>query len=162
MAEKNTSRKSHLPVRSDSSELALPNGGLTDIFEEMMEPFFGTPTRSLWSELGRWQPTLELQDRGDHFSLMAQLPGFSKDDVEVRINSGSLELKAEKKAESKSKTGERERVQSSYSFFHRFITLPDDVVASKADGTMKNGVLELTLPKRQVKPKDSLRRVDLK
>ena len=117
---------------------------------------------SFWSELDRQQPSLDFQDRGDHFSLTVQLPGYSKDDVEVRINSSSLELKAEKKAESKGKTESGNQLQRSYSFFHRYLTLPEQVVADKVDGTMKNGILELELPKKQQKYGDNPRRVDLK
>jgi len=167
MVEKNTKRKSPSP-RSDSTALATPSTGLSTIFDEFMQPFqsfmqpfFQNQMPSFWSELQRQQPSLDLQDRGDHYSLTAQLPGYSKDDVEVRINSDSLELKAEK-AEGKGKSEKGRSAQSSYSFFHRYMTLPEQVVADKADGTMKNGILELTLPKRQHKSGDSPRRVDLK
>lgn len=133
---------------------------MTSIFDQFMQPFF-SPMRSFWSELERQQPSIDLQDRGDHFSLTAQLPGYSKDDVEVRIDSTGFELKAERRAESKGKTKNGEQSQQTYSYFHRYFTLPEQVVAEKVEGTMKNGILELNLPKRQ-KLGGSSRRVDLK
>jgi HSP20 family protein len=162
MTEKNTKKKSQPPAGPGSTALAIQNGGLTSVFDELLEPFFQRPMLSFWSEFDRRQPSLDLQDRGDHFSLTVQLPGYSKDDVELRVNSNSLELRAEKKSESKSKTESGDQSQRSYSFFHRYLTLPEQVVADKADGTMKNGILELKLPKRQHKRGDNSRRVDLK
>jgi HSP20 family protein len=162
MTEKTTKKKSQPSTSPDSTALAVQSGGLSSVFDELIEPFFQSPMHSFWSELDRQQPSLDLQDRGDHFSLTVQLPGFSKDDVELRVNSNSLELKAEKKAESKGKTEKGEQLQRSYSFFHRYLTLPEQVISDKADGTMKNGILELKLPKRLQKHGDNSRRVDLK
>ncbi|MDA4122501.1 MAG: Hsp20/alpha crystallin family protein [Thaumarchaeota archaeon] len=162
MTEKSTKKKSQPTTRPDSTALAVQSGGLSTIFDDLFEPFFQRPMSSFWSELDRQQPSFDLQDRGDHFSLTAQLPGYSKEEVEVRIDSNSLELKAEKKVESKGKKEGAGVVQRSFSSLHRYLTLPEQVVADKADGTMKNGILELKLPKRQQKPGGSPRRVDLK
>jgi len=130
-------------------------------FDEFMAPLFPGPSSSLWSELSDKEPSMDIQDRGDHFNLTAQLPGFDKKDIEVRINSNVLELKAEKRSEEGAKKGSDQQRRSSYSFFQRYMTLPERVVAEKVDGTMKNGVLELKLPKAEPKAKDSLRRVHL-
>ena len=68
-----------------------------------------------------------------------------------------IELKAEKRSEEK----ESGRRQSTYSVFHRYLALPERVLSEKVDGTMKNGILELRLPKSEPKPKDNSRRVRL-
>ena len=51
---------------------------------------------------------------------------------------------------------------STRSYFHRFLSLPEEVVSEKVAGTMKNGVLELKLPKKEPKARDGSRRVALK
>jgi HSP20 family protein len=155
MTEKNNKSRKH--ENNDSTALALPNGALSTVFDNLFEPFFRTPFA--WPEFGIQEPALDLQDRGKDYSLTVQLPGYSKDDVEVRVNSNSVELKAERNSETKSKSGDK--LQNSYSLFHRYISLPDQIVADKADGTMKNGILELKLPKRQQKRGEDSRRVDL-
>jgi HSP20 family protein len=166
MTEKNAKEKSQRSDRSDSTALAIPNLGLPGIFEGFMKPFdefmgplFPGSTSSFWTGLDGKEPTMDFQDRGDSFAVTAELPGFDKKDVEVRISSDVLELKAEKKSEQQSKNG-RER-QSSYSFFHRYLSLPEQVVSEKVNGTMKNGILELELPKSEPKPKEVSRRVHL-
>lgn len=128
-------------------------------FDEMFQPLFPRAIRSLSEPDGLKQPILDIQDRGDHFSLTAELPGFTKDEVQVKVDSRGLELRAEKSQTAKGEKGEYQKSSRSY---YQYLSLPDQVVAEKVDGTMKNGILELKLPKRASKLKDSTRRVDLK
>jgi HSP20 family protein len=131
-------------------------------FDELMKPFFPSSMRSFWSELRERGPSIDLQDRGSHYLLTAELPGFEKKDLEVRVDSNVLELKAEKSTDTETKGKEGSQRQSSRSYFHRYMTLPEEVASEKVTGTMKNGVLELKLPKKALKVADKTRRVDLK
>ena len=158
------------PTRADEggSNLAVWSGtGLASIFEGLFRPFdeFFKPilqgTNSPMSELrSSRQPILEVQDRGDHFSVTAELPGFTKDEVEVKVDPNGIEVKAEKTE----KKGEEESgsYQRSTRSYYQYVSVPEDVVAEKIDGTVKNGILQLKLPKRASKLKDDARRVDLK
>jgi HSP20 family protein len=92
--------------------------------------------------------------------VTAELPGFTKDEVQVRVNSNGIELRADKSETVKK--GEKGTYQSSSRSYYQYLNLPDQVLADKIDGTMKNGILELKLPKRGSKLKDNKRRVDLK
>jgi len=164
MTEKNGKEKSQRQDKNDSTALAIPSIGLPGIFEGFMKPFdefmaplFSSSAGSIWTELSGKEPSMDFQDRGDSFVLTAELPGFDKKDVEVRISSNALEVKAEKSSEKKSKDG----TQNSYSSFHRYFSLPEQVVSEKVNGTMKNGILELKLPKSEPKPRDAPRRVHL-
>jgi HSP20 family protein len=145
------------------------NRSLTTIFDDLMRPFdelmgqpFPSSMRSIWSEFDSRQPRLDVQDRGDHFTLTAELPGFAKEDVEVRLHANSLELKAQKKSESEGKEKDGVHKSRSYAYFHRYLSLPDEVVADKVDGSMKNGILELKLPKKQRAKLEKGRTIDLK
>jgi HSP20 family protein len=168
MTEKNDKQKSRKTEGTEgSTALAVPGLGFPgDIFQNFMKPFdefmaplFSGSTGSLWSQLGEKQPTVEFQDRGDHFRLMAELPGFDKKEVEVRVGSNAIELSAEKRSQEKAK--DKNTSRSTYSYFHRYLTLPEKVLSEKVDGTMKNGILELKLPKSEPKAKDNSRRVHL-
>ncbi|HUI23549.1 MAG TPA: Hsp20/alpha crystallin family protein [Nitrososphaerales archaeon] len=167
MADK-TEDKARRP-EDDSTALALPSFSFPRIFEEFMrpfdqfmEPFFPNSMRSFWGEIGGKEPIIDFQDRGDHYMLTAELPGFERKDVEVRIDSNTLELKAEKSTDKETKSKEGKLEQRSRSYFHRYMTLPEKVVSEKVSGAMKNGVLELKLPKRAPKLSDKSWRVDLK
>jgi len=168
MTDKKSENKSRRP-EDDSTALALPSFGFPNIFEEfmrpfdqIMEPFFPDSMRPFWTEVGGKKPIIDFQDRGDHYVLMAELPGFEKKDVEVKIDSNTLELKAEKSADKETQTKEGTMTQRSRSYFHRYLTLPEEVLSERVSGTMTNGILELKLPKRMPKLSAKSRRVDLK
>jgi HSP20 family protein len=168
MAEKKNKDESRRP-EDDSTALALPSFGFPSIFDDLvspfnqfMEPFFPNSMRSFWADMGGKEPIIDFQDRGDHYVLTAELPGFEKKDVEVKIDSNTLELKAEKSTDKETKSKEVTMTQRSRSYFHRYLTLPEEIVSEKVSGTMKNGVLGLKLPKRTPKLSDKSRRVDLK
>jgi len=156
MTDKKT-RKS-LPNDDKGTGLALsPSAGLAGIFDDLFRPFdefFPASMRSFMQEgAGTKQPIIDLQDRGDHFSLTAELPGFDKKEVEVRVGPDGVELKAEKT--------EKSGHSSSSRSYYQYVSLPDHAQSEKIDGTMKNGVLELRIPKR-AQLKDNSRRVDLR
>ncbi|MGA2664698.1 MAG: Hsp20/alpha crystallin family protein [Nitrososphaerales archaeon] len=167
--EKNAKQKTPAQGRGEPTELALPGLGLPQIFQDYMRPFdelmgqfsFPGAAGSPWTALAGKEQNVDVQDRGDHFLLTAELPGFEKKDIEVRVSSNVVELKAERKTESRNKGTGGGRTERSYSYFQRYTTLPEQVVSEKVDGTMKNGILELKLPKAEPKPKDSSRRVHL-
>jgi HSP20 family protein len=165
MTEKNTTEKSRIQKARGNTSLAIPGFSAPSIFEDFMKPFneslaslFSNSTSPLWTEFAKGS-NADVQDRGDHFSVTAQLPGFDKKDVDVHVGSNSVELKAEKRSETKSKKSDSN--SSTYSYFHRYFTLPEHVLPQKVDWTMKNGILELKLPKSERKPKESSHRVRL-
>ena len=165
--DKTQKEKSRREDQRDSTALALPGFGTGGLFEDFMRPFdefarplFPSSFGSLWNEFGGKEPSIDLQDRGDHYVLTAELPGFDRKDVEIRISDNVLELKGEKKTDGEKEDGTQR--QSSISYVQRYMTLPEEVVSKKAGVTMNNGVLELKLPKKEPRPVDRSRKVDLK
>jgi len=160
-------------ARPESNALALPwAAGIESLFEDVfkpfdqfMQPFFRSDLQSLFPGLANArQPNLELQDRGDHFSLTAELPGYTKDDVVVKVGPNGVELSAEKssKSETKGKDAKGSYQSASRSYFHQYLSLPEQADVDKIGGTMKNGVLELSIPKLAPRREEKTRRVDLK
>jgi HSP20 family protein len=168
MPEKNNRDRSQKREDSEHTGLALPAFGLSKVFEDLMRPFdrFVEPSfpdlRAFWPEARGNEPSIDIQDRGDHFVLTAEMPGFDKKEVEVQVGSDSVELKAERKSNAESKSSRSATRENSYSLYQKYLTLPEPVLSEKAVGTMKNGVLELKLPKKEPKARDGPKRVDLK
>ena len=127
MTDKNT-KKSRRQEDSDSTALAIPgfgSFGFPSIFEnfmkpfdEFMQPFFNGSMGSFFSEARGREPNIDIQDRGDHYTMTAELPGFEKNEVEVQVTNNALELKAEKRASKEDKSDKGTISQSSYSSFH--------------------------------------------
>ena len=169
MTTKNNKERSRRQEDNDSNAIALPSLGFPRTFEEFMRPFdefmqplFPGSMRSMWTEVQGREPVVDFQDRGDHYVLTAELPGFERNEVEVKVTSNELELKAEKTSQKESKGKNGTQSMSTRAYFHRYLSLPEEVVSEKVAGTMKNGVLELKLPKKEPKAQEGSRRVALK
>jgi HSP20 family protein len=99
---------------------------------------------------GSWTPAVDIFETDGHdLVLKAELPGMSRDNIEVTVENSTLVLKGEKKFEAEVKEENYRRVERSYGTFHRSFTLPTTVDASKVSAEFKNGVLTVKLPFRE-------------
>ncbi len=132
-------------------------------FDLMMRPYFPVETRL--QELGmlpvRFAP-LDFIDEGDHYKIHIELPGFTKDDVDVQINRDGMTVRAKKETEKEDKKKNYLHRERAYSAFERSISFPEEVNPEKAEGAIKEGVLELKVMKKEVKPEAKPRKIELK
>ena len=96
-----------------------------------------------------WRPVVDVAETDSDIIVKAEIPGIDPKDIDVSITGDKLTLKGEKKEE-KENTGKCfHRVESSYGSFKRVITLPASVDVDKVTAEGKNGILEITLPKKE-------------
>jgi len=103
--------------------------------------------------VGENTPRTNLYDVGDHLEIKAEVPGFAKDDLSIKIQGNYLEIGGTRKPDTPEGycTHRMERATTS---FTRSFTLPADVDSGKVEASLKNGLLTLTLPKTEAaKPK---------
>jgi len=93
-------------------------------------------------------PSLAVEETESAVKLSAELPGLEQKDFEISVEDGVFTLRGEKRSESASEKGGWSRSERSFGRFERRIALPAEVEIEKASATFKNGVLEVTLPKR--------------
>jgi HSP20 family protein len=124
--------------------------------DRMMEGFFGRNRRpwgpSLWSRRGLHElttPMVDVYEEKDDVVVKAELPGMTKDDIEVDISDRYLTLKGEKKKEEKIEEEDYFACERTYGAFHRSVELPKDVQADKVKASFKDGILEIRLPKTE-------------
>ncbi len=98
---------------------------------------------------GKWLPNVDIVEEKDHIVVKADLPGIKQEDISVEIDEHILTIKGERKQESEKKEGQCHRIERSYGEFLRSFSLPVYVDASKVNAAYKNGVLEVTLLKRE-------------
>ena len=98
---------------------------------------------------GAWSPSVDIYENKDSIVLEAELPGMSPDDVNIAIENNVLTIHGERKFEKKSDKDNFHRVERSYGSFTRSFTLPPTVSSENADAMFENGVLRLTLAKRE-------------
>jgi len=119
---------------------------------------FNETFRSLFdrteSGVQRWAPAVDIYENDQNLVLKAELPGFDPKDVEVRMEDGTLYLKGERKFENDVKKENYHRIERSYGSFARRFSLPGSVNADNVKAEYKDGVLTLTIPKKEeAKPK---------
>lgn len=103
---------------------------------------------------GVWVPPVDVFETPESIILKADLPEVKKEEVDISIENNTLTIKGERKMEREVKEKNFYRMERSYGSFSRSFTLPPTVAGDKADATFENGVLTLTLPKREEsKPK---------
>ena len=120
-------------------------------FEDLLMP--GLTSFPIMPVIETRMPVVDLEDRGKDYLLTAELPGFKKEDVELQVTDDSLEIKASVgwKYDEKSKNyicTER-RCDSLY----RMIALPETIKSDEVQAELKEGVLEVVLPKKEPKEK---------
>ncbi len=118
-----------------------------DPFEEMNrlhDHYFGG--RGLARQA--FQVAVDIREEDDAFYVDAEVPGLAAEDVKVDVENKVLTLSGERKVEKEENEGTYRRVERQYGSFTRSFSLPETVDADKISADLKNGVLELRLPKK--------------
>jgi HSP20 family protein len=123
----------------------IPRSNLFDIDRFFNESW---PTLSE-SQIGTFfSPRVDIRDLEDHYEITAELPGVSREDIQVHVKDGVLTLEAETRHEEKEeKEGRVIRQERRYGKFLRSFNLGSDVEESDIKASFKDGVLTLEAPK---------------
>jgi HSP20 family protein len=106
-------------------------------------PFWG---RTALAGGSAWAPRMDVYQKDDQLVLKADLPGLTKDDVEVTLDNGDLVVRGERKQESEVKEGDYYRAERRYGSFHRRLSLGFDVAPDQVKASFQDGVLEVMVP----------------
>ena len=115
------------------------------LFQDAVNRLIAEPT-------GRpWTPSVDILETEHALVLRADVPGIEMKDIEILLENGTLTLKGERKFEQvdQQKSGYH-RIERSYGSFARYFTLPDTVDTENVKADYRNGVLSVTLPKKEV------------
>ena len=133
-------------------------GQLDNLFNDFFRPAFVWDNRTAGAEPGRLR--VDVKETGDAYLVDAEIPGVRKEDIHVEIEGNEVSIAAEVKQESQSKDGERVlRNERFYGKVERRFALPQEIDEGKANAKFADGVLALTLPKKQTV---AARRIDIR
>lgn len=137
---------------------------LAKTFDYILSPYL--PMKTWWTStiesLSVRAPLVDLVDKGNKYLIIADLPGYEKNDVEIQINKDTLILSTQKKEEKEQSKGEYMHRERTYSKSERIINFAEEIDSTKVEAKMKNGVLEVVAPKKETKPELKMRRIELK
>jgi HSP20 family protein len=97
-----------------------------------------------------WTPAVDILETENEVVIKADLPDVDMKDIQVEIENGTLSLKGERRFESEEKNQGYHRIERSFGSFARYFGLPDTVEPDKVQADYKNGVLKVTLPKKEI------------
>jgi HSP20 family protein len=101
-----------------------------------------------------WAPSVDILETENELVLKADVPGVELKDIDIQFENGTLTLKGERKFEKEEKDRGFHRMERSYGSFVRYFTVPETVDSEHARADYQNGVLTVTLPKKEIaKPK---------
>ncbi|MBZ0272258.1 Hsp20/alpha crystallin family protein [bacterium] len=129
----------------------------TSMMNRMWDDFFGRH----WETEGKlaFSPSVDVKETKDALIVKAELPGLTKEDVHISIENGMLTISGDRKFEKVTEKDTYHLQELRYGSFLRRFTLGDEVDDSKIDAHMENGVLTVTLGKKEsAKP----RKIDVK
>ena len=129
-----------------------PFRDLRSLQDEVNRLFSTSLSRSFGDEgiaRGAWMPNVDIYENKDQIVLEAELPGMNREDFDLSIENNIITLHGERRFEKKDDGDNYHRVERAYGTFTRSFTLPQTVSADGAAAEYKNGVLRVTLPKRE-------------
>ena len=117
-----------------------------DAFNDMLRPYGGdaegVSSRS-------WIPAVDIRETEDSLKLLVDLPGMTKENVNITVENNVLSISGERKLENEERNDTFHRLERSYGAFTRSFTLAPTVAADRVDASFHDGVLEITLPKAE-------------
>ncbi len=139
----------------------------TDLFRSRMSRFFDQAFDEFLSPLAGseelssrgWLPPVDIRETDEALALHAEIPGLTKDDVNITLENNVLTISGERKFEKDAKKDNYHRIERAYGAFSRSFSLPANVRTDQVRASFKDGVLTVSLPKaEEAKP----RRIEIK
>ena len=126
--------------------------------QDRMNRLFGDVYRAADDDVmrrGVWTPPVDIYNSGKHeLVIKAELPDMQREDIQLTVENNTLTISGEKRMDSELKEENCHRVERAYGTFSRSFTLPNVVDTEKIKAEFKDGLLRVTLPKREeAKPK---------
>ncbi|MDC9822659.1 Hsp20/alpha crystallin family protein [Devosia sp. ZB163] len=147
-------RRANVPAPTDRDSDSDPILALQADMDRAFGSFwnlmpFSQPQAVLRAFSGVEQPDfkVDVRDKGNEVEIVAELPGFSEDDIEVTVGTGSVSIRAERQQARQESSGTAVMIERSVGVLERTIPLPEGSVPDQAAARFKNGALTIVVPK---------------
>jgi HSP20 family protein len=132
-----------------SRALTKTENPVATVFDDFFRPFNewfnnGGPLMKTLSV-----PSVNISEDSDRYKVALAAPGLKKSDFNIKVDGNTITISSEKEETKEEKEVKFTRHEYSYSSFSRTFTLPDEVNQDKIEAVYADGVLTLTLPKRE-------------
>jgi HSP20 family protein len=120
-------------------------------FGSLLDNFFSFSQNQdeSFGDLGKWAPAVDIKEEKDLFLVIADIPGMEKEDINISLENNILTLQGTRSYEKNETQKGFSRTERVLGQFHRQFTLPQSVEGNNITAKYKNGVLEISIPKKQ-------------
>ena len=105
---------------------------------------------------------LDIEDTGKNIEVHAEIPGIPKDNIDIKVTENSLDISAKSQQEKEEKGRDYYHRERSFHSFYRNIPLPTEVEQNKANAELKDGILNIIVPKRVSTTAEKTHKVKIK
>lgn len=168
-------KEDKLAVQSSEKKGAITNMRPMDLWSEMDRMFdsfrtnfddlfwpWGNRTPAYPAVLQNRTPPMDVVDKGDHYEMKLEMPGIPKDNVDIQVTANTVEIKADNTDKKEEKGKNWLRRECSGTSYYRALELPEELKTDNVNAELKDGVLWLSLPKMEPKPKFKPKKVKIK
>ena len=117
-------------------------------FQDMIDKFWTEDTQ-------KWTPSTNITEREKDYKIDVAVPGIKKEDFKVEVENNILTVQGERKEEFSEEKNKVTRKEFHYGSFKRSFTLPETVDSEKINATYNDGILSLTIAKKEVALKEA-------
>lgn len=136
---------------------------LPSLFDRFLENDLFDWSNRNFSTTNTTLPAVNIKEDADGFEVEMSAPGLEKEDFNIELNNNLLTISSEKKVEEETKEGQRfTRREFSYQSFCRSFNLPETVEHDKIEAKYENGVLKLTIPKKEIAKPQPAKQIEIK
>lgn len=182
--EPTTTSATHIPVKRDAHSAAMPattesyahpmmqlHRDIDRIFEDAFRGF-GFPslpsrlTSGATGELGNtfgsaaFRPNLNVSSDNESYQITVEAPGLTESDFSIEVNGDVMTIQGQKQEEVEDKDRHFYRIERSYGSFQRTLALPDDAKVDDIRANLKQGVLTVTIPRKDI-PAGDIKKIEI-
>ncbi len=135
-------------------------------FKNLIESFFENDFPTFGSSLNKWIgttiPSANIKETNDNFLIELAAPGSQKEDINIDLDNDVLTISSEQKEEKTEEKDNYTRREFNYSSFSRSFYLPEIADSEKISAEYKDGILNITIPKKESAIKKAQKRIEIK
>lgn len=163
LAIRPTEKKAEITERRPMMDLWSEMDQLFERFRSNFDRlFWETPSTMLSPLYETRTPTMDVADLGNRYEMTLEIPGISKDNIDIQVTPNAVEISAKQETSEEEKKKNWIRRERSSTSFYRYLELPEELKTDGVEAEMKDGLLSIKLPKVEPKPEYKATKVKVK
>ena len=146
----------------ETKALTRLNETMPSVFDDFFKPWSDLFDNDKWNMRPMNMPAVNITEQPNEYLLSLAAPGMKKDDFKIDVDGNMLTISSEKEENKEDKNKKFTRKEYSYSSFSRCFSLPEEIKQENIDAKYEDGVLKITLPRKEEAKKPAIRKIAVK